>query len=61
MGSNHPPQNINQEFLLSKGNAEAKRRGEAEGKVIQRLSHLMIHPTCRYQTHTLLLMSKSAY
>ena len=33
---------------------------EAEGKAIQRLSHLAIHPTCRHQTQTLLLMPRSA-
>jgi hypothetical protein len=36
--------NINIEFLLSKGNAGTKSAAETEGKAIQRLSHLGIHP-----------------
>jgi hypothetical protein len=36
--------NINPEFLLSKGNAGTKSGTETEGKAIQRLPHLGIHP-----------------
>jgi hypothetical protein len=36
--------NIDSEFLLSKGNAETKKGEGTEGKAIQRLSHLGIHP-----------------
>jgi hypothetical protein len=36
-----------------------KNRSEGKGKVIQRLSHLGIHPICTHQTPTLLLMPKS--
>jgi hypothetical protein len=44
------PQNFNLELLLSKGNTGTKSGAETEGKVIQRLPHLGIHPTCRHQT-----------
>jgi hypothetical protein len=53
--------NINPEFLLSKGNAETKNGAETKGKAIQRLPHLGIHPICRHQTQTLLLMPRSIY
>ena len=36
------------------GNTESKCRTETEGKAIQRLSHLGIHPIYNYQTQTLL-------
>jgi hypothetical protein len=36
--------NINPECLLSKGNAGIKNGAETEGKAIQRLPHLEIHP-----------------
>jgi hypothetical protein len=49
-------QNFNLEFLLSKG----KSGTETEGKAIQKLPHLEIHPTCRHQTKTLLWMARSA-
>jgi hypothetical protein len=52
--------NINPELLLSKGNAWTKRRAETEGKAIQRLPHLGIHPIWRHQTQTLLLMPRNA-
>ena len=61
-GATHPPtylKNINSEFLLSKGNAGTKSRVETEGKAIQRLSQLGIHPICRHQTQTLVLMPRS--
>jgi hypothetical protein len=48
--------NINPELLLSKGNAGAKSEAKTEGKTIQRLPHLEIHPICSHQTQTLLLM-----
>ena len=36
--------NINSVFLLSKENARAKSGAETEGKTIQRLTYLEIHP-----------------
>jgi len=56
MGTPTHLKNINPEFLLSKGNAGTKSGAETEGKVIQRLPHLGIHPICRHQTQTQLLM-----
>jgi hypothetical protein len=41
-------------------NMEIKYRAETEGKAIQRLSHLGIHPIYSYQTQTLLWMPTSA-
>jgi hypothetical protein len=41
------------EWLLSKGNMETKYGAETEGKAIQRLPHLGIHPICRHSTQTL--------
>jgi hypothetical protein len=41
-------QNFYPELLLSKGNTETKNEIETEGKAIQRLPHLGIHPTCRH-------------
>jgi hypothetical protein len=38
--------NINLKFLLSKENAGKKSGAENEGKAIQRLPHLGIHPIC---------------
>jgi len=38
--------NINPEFLLSKGNAGTKNGAETEGKNIETLPHLRIHPIC---------------
>jgi len=52
--------NISPEFLLSKGNGETKSVAEMEGKAIQRLPHLGIHPICKQQTQTSLLMPRSA-
>jgi hypothetical protein len=51
---------FNPELVLSKGNVETKCVVETEGKAIQRLPHLGIDPTCRHQTQTLFLMSRSA-
>ena len=50
--------------LLRKGNeilkgGNTKCGAETEGKAIQRLPHLGIHPICRHQTQTLLLMPRS--
>ncbi|XP_076789325.1 uncharacterized protein LOC143442126 isoform X2 [Arvicanthis niloticus] len=42
------------------GNAGTKNGGETEGKAIQRPPHLGIHPICRHQILTLLLMPRSA-
>jgi hypothetical protein len=43
-----PPisKNINPKLLLSKRNAGATSGAETEGKAIQRLPHLGIHPIC---------------
>ena len=60
MGSPTLLKSINPEFLLSKGNTGTKCTAEIEGKAIQRLPHLGIHPICSYQTHSLLLMPRSA-
>jgi hypothetical protein len=38
------------------GDTETKCGAETEGKAIQRLSHLRIHPRYSYQTQTLLWM-----
>ena len=46
-------QNFNLESFLSKENTGTKSGAETEGKAIQRLPNLGIHPTCRYQTQTL--------
>jgi hypothetical protein len=53
-------QNFNPELFLSKENTGTKSGMETEGKAIQRLPYLGIHPTCRHQTQTLLLMPRSA-
>jgi hypothetical protein len=42
--------------ILTGGNMEAKCGAETEGKAIQRLPHLGIHPICNHQTQTLLWM-----
>ena len=54
-------QNVDSLILLRRGNkipmeggTETKRGVETEGKAIQRLSHLEIHPIYSYQTQTLL-------
>jgi hypothetical protein len=52
--------NINPEFFLSKWNARTKSGGVTERKAIQSLPHLGIHPICRHQTKTLLLMPRKA-
>jgi hypothetical protein len=52
--------NNNGEFLLSKGNARIKSGVESEGKTIQRLPYLGIHPICRHKTQTLLQMPRRA-
>ena len=46
--------------ILIGGDTETKLRAETEGKAIQRLSHLGIHPIYSYQTQTLLWMPTSA-
>jgi hypothetical protein len=61
MGPTTHLKNINPLFLLSEGNARTKSGAQTEGKAIQGLSHLGIHPICRYQTQTLLLMPRSAF
>jgi hypothetical protein len=56
-------QSVATSILLRRGNkipmeevAETKCKGETEGKVMQRLPHLVIHPICNHQTKTLLWM-----
>ena len=46
--------------ILTGGNMETKCGTETEGKAIQRLPNLGIHPTCRHQTQILLLIPRSA-
>jgi hypothetical protein len=46
----HPSQNFNPELLLSKGNTGTKSGINTEGKAIQRLPHLRIHPICSHTT-----------
>jgi len=60
-------QNVDASFLLRRenkiltgGNTGTKSGAGTEGKVIQRLPHLGIHPTCSHQTQSLLLMPRSA-
>ena len=45
--------------ILTEGNMETKCEAETEGKAIQRLSHLGIHPIYSHQTWTLLWMPGS--
>jgi hypothetical protein len=54
----HTP--IYEKKLLSKGNMETNSGMETEGKTIQRLPHLGIHPIYRHQTQTLLLKPRIA-
>jgi len=53
--------NFNRGMFLSKGKTGTKNETESEGKVMHRLPHLGIHPICRHQIPTLLLMPKSAF
>jgi hypothetical protein len=46
--------------ILTGGNTETTCIVETEGKAIQRLPHLGIHPIYSHQTQTLLCMSRSA-
>ena len=41
--------NTNLELLLPKGNTGKKSGGDTEGKSIQTLTHLGIHPKCNHQ------------
>jgi hypothetical protein len=41
---------FNPEWFLSKEKAGTKNGAETEGKAIQELTHLGIHPICRHQT-----------
>jgi hypothetical protein len=59
-GFTHSSQNSNPELFLSKGHTGTKIGAESEGKAIQRLPHLEIHPIYSHQTQSLLLMSRSA-
>ena len=60
-------QSVDTSILLRRGNkipmegvTETKCGAETEGKAIQRLPHLGIHPIYSYQTQTLLWMPTSA-
>jgi hypothetical protein len=46
--------------ILRQGNSETKCGAEPEGMAIERVPHVNILPTYRYQTQTLLWMTKSA-
>jgi hypothetical protein len=46
--------------ILKGGNTETKCKAETEGKAIQRLLHLGIHPIYRHQTQILFPMPRSA-
>ena len=46
--------------ILTEGDTETKSGAESEGKTIQKLQHLGIHPIYNYKTQTLLLMYTSA-
>jgi hypothetical protein len=45
--------------ILTGANMEIKCGAETQGKAIQELSHIKIHPIYRYQTQTLLWMPRS--
>jgi hypothetical protein len=47
--------------ILTGANMETKCRAETEGKTIQRLPHLGIHPIYGYQMQTLLWMPRSVW
>jgi hypothetical protein len=51
----------NPEFLLTKGNSGTKTGTESEGKAIQSLPNIGIHPICRHQSQTLLWMLGNAW
>ena len=60
-------QSVNTSFLLRMGNkismegfTKTKFGAEMEGRTIQRLPHLGIHPKYNHQTQTLLWMTRSA-
>jgi hypothetical protein len=64
---NKEDQSVDTSVLLRRGNkipmggvTETKYGAETEGKAIQRLSHLGIHPIYSHQTQTLLRMPRSA-
>jgi hypothetical protein len=46
--------------ILTGGNTRTKYGAKTEGKAIQRLPHLRIHPIYSHQTQTLLWMPRSA-
>jgi hypothetical protein len=46
-------------YYLCKYFRDKKNGTETEGKAIQRLPHLGIHPICKHQTPTLLLVPRS--
>jgi hypothetical protein len=56
-------QSVDASLLLRRGNkilTGGNMETMCEGKAIQRLPHLGIHPTYSYQTQTLLWMPRSA-
>jgi hypothetical protein len=55
----HSEKFINLGLILSKGNVGKKSGAETEREAIQRPLHLGIHPICRHQAQTLLLMPRS--
>ena len=61
-------QSVNTSILLRRGNktlrsgdTETQYEAETEGKAIQRLHYMQIHPIYRYQTQTLSLIPRSTY
>jgi hypothetical protein len=51
---------LTQNYSCQKEMQGKKSRAETKEMAIQRLPHLEIHPICRHQTQTLLLMPRSA-
>jgi hypothetical protein len=51
---------FNPDGLLSKRNTGTECGAETEGKAIQKLLHLGIHPIYRHQNQTLLLLPRGA-
>jgi hypothetical protein len=58
-GATHSSQILNPKGILSKGNREKECGAETEGKAIQRLPYLGIHPIYRHKTQTQLLMGRN--
>jgi hypothetical protein len=58
MGLHTHLKNINTEFLLSKDIARKTGEADTPKNAIQRLCHLWIHPFCRHQFQTVLLIQR---